>query len=67
MDEKIRHALENPVNFDYAIDLVGEKLPNPMPPKYFTAIRAQKKRLQDTTAGFVLKKVQKYLFINNMN
>uniref|UniRef100_A0A1I8AZZ1 Small ribosomal subunit protein mS26 n=1 Tax=Meloidogyne hapla TaxID=6305 RepID=A0A1I8AZZ1_MELHA len=58
LDEKVRDALENPVNLDYAIDLNGEKLENIKPQKYFEGIKAiQRGRAFDHQPGYTLKKL----------
>uniref|UniRef100_A0A914HFA9 Small ribosomal subunit protein mS26 n=1 Tax=Globodera rostochiensis TaxID=31243 RepID=A0A914HFA9_GLORO len=34
LKQRVEEALENPTNFDYAIDLNGVKIPNSLPTKY---------------------------------
>jgi hypothetical protein len=55
MHAKVQQALENPVTFDYAIDLGGQRVENPVPAKYFEGIKAQQKRIFDKTSGYALK------------
>ncbi|KAF7639362.1 hypothetical protein Mgra_00001030 [Meloidogyne graminicola] len=58
LDEKIINALENPVNFDYAIDLNGQKLENVQPQKYFEGIKTfQRGRAFDHQPGYTLRKL----------
>jgi hypothetical protein len=54
MEEKIRLALDNPVNFEYAIDLRYNKVENPLPAKYLDSLQQLKQtgRAFDYTGGF---------------
>lgn len=50
LDQRLNEALEKPVVYDYAIDLKGAKLHDPLPAKYQTGIPArQKGRMYDRT------------------
>ncbi|CAD6190318.1 unnamed protein product [Caenorhabditis auriculariae] len=52
LETKVLAALENPVVYDFAIDKMGNKFPNPMPVKYQEGTPTrQKGRLYDETLG----------------
>uniref|UniRef100_A0A914HEI1 Protein NATD1 n=1 Tax=Globodera rostochiensis TaxID=31243 RepID=A0A914HEI1_GLORO len=38
LEQRVEEALENPQNFDYAIDLNGINIPNPVPTKYVHSV-----------------------------
>lgn len=58
LDEKVREALENPINLDYAIDLNGAKIENVQPQKCFEGIKAtQRGRAFDHQPGYTLRKL----------
>ncbi|VDD87326.1 unnamed protein product [Enterobius vermicularis] len=50
LDEKLKEALENPVTYDFAVDLQGRKIFNPLPVKYLEGIPPrQTGRVYDVT------------------
>jgi hypothetical protein len=50
LDERLSKALEEPVVYDYAIDMKGSKLHDPPPMKYQSGVPTkQKGRLYDRT------------------
>lgn len=52
MDERLEEALENPVVYDYAVDLQGNKYYAPVPEKYIKGTPPrQKGRMYDVTLG----------------
>ncbi|VDK31653.1 unnamed protein product [Gongylonema pulchrum] len=52
LDEKLEEALENPVVYDYAVDLMGNKYYAPIPEKYVKGTPPrQKGRTYDITLG----------------
>ncbi|VDN06103.1 unnamed protein product [Thelazia callipaeda] len=52
LDEKLEEALENPVVYDYAVDLQGNKYYVPLPEKYVKGTPPpQKGRMYDVTLG----------------
>lgn len=52
MDEKLEEALDNPVVYDYAIDLQGNKYYIPVPEKYVKGTPPrQMGRMYDITLG----------------
>nr|CAD2191904.1 unnamed protein product [Meloidogyne enterolobii] len=58
LDEKVREALENPINLDFAIDLNGAKIENVQPQKCFEGIKAtQRGRAFDHQPGYTLRKL----------
>jgi len=68
LDEKVREALENPINLDYAIDLNGAKIENVQPQKCFEGIKAtQRGRAFDHQPGYTLRKLDtivRLVFLN---
>lgn len=52
LDEKLKEALENPVVYDFAVDLQGKRLYAPKPTKYLEGVpKRQKSRLYDVSLG----------------
>lgn len=52
LDEQLEAALENPMVYDYAVDLDGNKYCNPVPKKYVKGTPTrQKGRMYDETLG----------------
>lgn len=52
LDEKLEEALDNPVVYDYAIDLQGNRYYIPVPEKYIKGTPPrQKGRMYDITLG----------------
>jgi hypothetical protein len=61
MEEKILQALESPVNLEYAVDLNGLQIPNPIPEKYFgPGIKTGREREVEDNKKFIMKKVGTY-------
>ncbi|VDM48444.1 unnamed protein product [Toxocara canis] len=59
LDEKLKEALENPVVYDYAIDLQGHKIHLPKPNKYLEGTPTRQKGRQfDVTLGVQHKEAQ---------
>lgn len=60
LDCKLHEALENPVVYDFAIDLEGKRIYAPVPNKYLEGKPVlQKGRMYDVTLGFPQEAVQK--------
>jgi len=51
--EKIDEALENPVVFEYALDLEGKKIPSPTPPKYVEGVPTKQMGRMYDQSGFI--------------
>ncbi|VDK64732.1 unnamed protein product [Anisakis simplex] len=52
LDEKLKEALDNPVVYDYAIDLMGHKIYSPEPSKYLEGTPTRQKGRQfDVSLG----------------
>lgn len=59
LDEKLKEALENPVVYDYAIDLQGHKIYSPKPNKYLEGTPTRQRGRQfDVTFGVQKKEPQ---------